>query len=282
MQLATILLLAIGQLPGQSIPAPEVAPDIKMHVEGPVAHESGVFMLAQGYENHLLCTLEIPSGFHVYWSNPGASGSATNIQVTAPASCTVGDTLYPRPEVFHGPEGDTYGYEDRVTFLVPITSPAIEVFNVEVKANWLACRKACYMGRSSREIKLSVVGHVTPASTPALEMAMKSLPSPLGERVGTESVLEPDRLTITGPIGKDEAISFIPGHVLGVVLGDAQIERDETHFILVVPYMTQPRDALGVEPRIHGLLCFGTGRMDPSFEITMPLSHSAETEPNTD
>ena len=32
MQLATILLLAMGQLPGQSIPAPEVAPDIKMHV----------------------------------------------------------------------------------------------------------------------------------------------------------------------------------------------------------------------------------------------------------
>ena len=282
MQLAAIVLLALGQLPGQVIPAPEVAPDIKMHVHGTHALEPGVFMLAQGYEDHLLCTLEIPSDFHIYWSNPGASGSATDIQVTAPDSCTVGATLYPRPEVFHGPEGDTYGYEDRVTFLVPITSTALGKVDVEIKARWLACRKACYMGRASSEIKLSVVGHVRPASTPALKSAMNSLPAPLANRGDTKAVLEPDRLIVTGPIGKDEAISFIPGHVPGVVLGDPQIERDETHFTLVVPYEVQPRDSLGVEPRIHGLLCFGTDRMDPSFEITMPLPHAAENELNTD
>lgn len=282
MQLALLLLLAVGQLPGPTIPTPEVAPDIKMHVEGSLTLEPGVFMLAQGYENYLRCTLEIPSGFHIYWSNPGASGAATDILVTTPADCTVGDTLYPRPEIFRGPEGDTFGYEDRVTFLVPITSPAIEVFKVEVKASWLACRKACYMGRATAEVQCKVVGHVKPVATPALELAMKSLPSSLGERVGTEAVLESDRLTITGPVGKDEAISFIPGYVPGVLLGEPLIERDEMQFKLVVPYRTQLRDSLGVEPRIHGLLCFGTGRMDPSFEITMPLPHSADTGTNRD
>ena len=127
MQLAPLLLLAVGQLPGPAIPTPEVAPDIKMHVEGSLTLEPGVFMLAQGYENYLRCTLEIPSGFHIYWSNPGANGTATDILVTTSADCIVGDTLYPRPEIFRGPEGDTFGYEDRVTFLVPITSAAIDV-----------------------------------------------------------------------------------------------------------------------------------------------------------
>lgn len=282
MQLALLLLLAVSQLPGPPRAVPEEAPVIKMHVEGPSTLEPGVFMLAQGYENYLRCTLEIPSGFHVYWSNPGASGTATDILVTTSADCTVGDTLYPRPEIFRGPEGDTFGYEDRVTFLVPITSSAIDVFDVEIKASWLACRKACYMGRAVAEVQCNVVGHIRPAATLELEVAMKAIPKPIVQRAGTHVFLEPEHLIVTGPIGIDGVPTFVPGHVPGVVLGQSEIERDETRFKLVVPYAVRPRDALGAAPLVHGLLCFGSGRLDPSFEITMPLPHSADTETNRD
>ena len=278
MQLAVILLIASCQLPGQIIPAPEEAPDVKMEVEGPVALDPGVFLLAQGYQQYLRCTLKIPSGFHVYWSNPGASGSATEIMVSTPAHCTVGGTLYPRPDTFHGPEGDTYGYEDEVTFLVPITSTAVDVFDVEIKARWLACRKACYMGRATKDVQLNVVGHAQPAVDIELERVMKSIPGPLSERPGTEVKLEADRLIVTGPLGPMGMPTFIPDDIPGIVLGDPEFHQDESGFRFVLPFEYRPEDALGRDPIVSGLLLEGTERTHPAWAITMSVPASQEEE----
>lgn len=279
LNISTLLLFLMVQLPvTPGLPPQEQPPVIKMTVT------PGQVAAAEGYTNYVLCTLQIPSGFHVYWSNPGASGTPTEIEVSAPEGCRVGPVQYPRPSVFDEPEGETYGYDNRVTFIIPITlAHHIQPVEIEVKGRWLACRKACYKGRAASSLTLNPLEHVRVVPTSDLEEAEKSLPRPIAERPGTRARLEGGQLVITGPVDDAGPPSFIPGHVPGVELGKAHVEGDETGFRLVVPYEVHPENGLGNEPQVQGLLVFGTDRLDPAFEIKMPVSSTtgSGTAPET-
>ena len=72
------MLLSPGGIARSFTPAGEKPPVVTLHVE------SGQPAMVRGAENTLLCTLEIPEGYHIYWSNPGASGTPTEIEITAP------------------------------------------------------------------------------------------------------------------------------------------------------------------------------------------------------
>ena len=49
--------------------------------------ESGQSIVASSHENALLCTIEIPPEYHIYWCSAGASGVPTEIVVDAPEWC---------------------------------------------------------------------------------------------------------------------------------------------------------------------------------------------------
>jgi DsbC/DsbD-like thiol-disulfide interchange protein len=279
LNIPTLLLSLMAQFPATpGLPQPEQPPVIRMTVT------PGQHLAAEGQVNFALCTLEIPRDFHVYWTNPGVSGTQTEIEVAAPEGCTIGPVQFPRPGIFHEPEGVTYGYETRVTFIIPITLPrGVEPVEVEIKARWLACRKACYMGQSSSSITLKPIEHVEVVPVPALVRAKKAMPRPMAERPGTRARLEGGQLVITGPVDTAGSPSFIPGHVPGVELGKVDVQGDETGFRLVVPYEVHPENGLGNELQVHGLLVFGTDRLDPAFEIRMPVSSTtgSGTAPGT-
>ena len=90
---------------------------------------------------------ELIPQWHVYWRNPGASGSAPVIRWTLPAGWQTGDIHWPVPKRIRVGPLTNYGYEDRVTFLVPVQIPQaplpVRPLVVSAEAEWLVCRVEC-------------------------------------------------------------------------------------------------------------------------------------------
>ena len=66
---------------------------------------------------------ELVPHWHVYWRNPGASGTAPVIRWTLPDGWDAGDIHWPVPKRIRVGPLTNYGYEDSVTFLVPVRVP---------------------------------------------------------------------------------------------------------------------------------------------------------------
>ncbi len=90
---------------------------------------------------------ELEPHWHVYWRNPGASGAAPVIRWSLPDGWEVGDIHWPVPKRIRVGPLTTYGYEDAVTFLVPVEVPAAPLVDhplaVTAEADWLVCRVQC-------------------------------------------------------------------------------------------------------------------------------------------
>lgn len=98
--------------------------------------------------------------WHTYWINPGESGDATQIKLTGPAGMTVGDIHWPLPSRIDAPGGVSFGYENEVLLMVPVTLPADTSAKGEVAikadVSWLVCKEECLKGGAKLEIKLPV------------------------------------------------------------------------------------------------------------------------------
>ena len=90
--------------------------------------------------------LKMEPGWHTYWKNPGAAGQATEIKWQLPAGVTAGDILWPVPEKLPPADITTYGYEQEVVLLVPLTLAAdlpAGPLNLSAKVSWLECNESC-------------------------------------------------------------------------------------------------------------------------------------------
>src|SRR5687767_12886440 len=65
--------------------------------------------------------LKMKPHWHTYWVNPGEAGDATKVSLTGPPGFEFGAVQWPLPSMIDAPGGITYGYEDEVLLLVPVT-----------------------------------------------------------------------------------------------------------------------------------------------------------------
>jgi thiol:disulfide interchange protein DsbD len=90
--------------------------------------------------------LKMEPGWHTYWKNPGDAGQATEIKWQLPPGVTAGEIRWPLPEKLPPAEVTTYGYENEVVLLVPLTLetnlPAGPL-NLAAKVSWLECKESC-------------------------------------------------------------------------------------------------------------------------------------------
>jgi len=113
--------------------------------------------------------MKMEPGWHTYWKNPGAAGLATKIQWQLPPGITAGDIQWPLPEKLPPIEVTTYGYENEVMLLVPLTlGTNLPVGPIDLKANisWLECKDVCIPASQTVEITLNI-GSETKASADA-------------------------------------------------------------------------------------------------------------------
>ena len=129
--------------------------------EGIAAH-AFAWRRTSGGEWVLALTVEPRAGWHVYWQNPGDSGSAPTIELTLPAGWQAGEIVYPRPDVSVHEDEVLYGYESRAQYLVPVRrvpNPAAAdptaVPDAGRPAPWtarakvMACKERCVMAELS-------------------------------------------------------------------------------------------------------------------------------------
>lgn len=240
--------------------------------------------ITPGGEGLLGVRWRIAPKWHLYWRNPGDSGTAPRVTVTGPEGLKVDEIRWPRPVVFCDDWGDTtYGYEREVILLVPFTVPAETPegpLRLEVRAEWLVCKEACLLGEGRGVVDLDVKSTLTSGavSSPAIERSLALVPKPFSSLPGTMMRLEPtaspERLVIEGPAGDARSIDFIPDLTAGVVAGAGHPVKgtiSEKKFRIEVPLEIEP-DNSGDRPLVAaGLVTFGPSPSDPAFRLEIPL-----------
>jgi thiol:disulfide interchange protein/DsbC/DsbD-like thiol-disulfide interchange protein len=115
--------------------------------------------------------LKMDPSWHTYWKNSGAAGLPTKIEWHLPPGVTGGETQWPLPQIIPPAEVTTYGYEDEVMLLVPLTlasnlNPGPLVLKADV--SWLECKEQCVPGSASVEATLNIGGETKPSTEAAL------------------------------------------------------------------------------------------------------------------
>jgi thiol:disulfide interchange protein DsbD len=95
--------------------------------------------------------LQMASGWHTYWQNPGASGIATKIDWKLPDGITAGKPEWPLPEKLADKDITTYIYREEAVILVPLKlastlSPGS--FQLTATVLWLECEVQCVPGNA--------------------------------------------------------------------------------------------------------------------------------------
>ena len=105
--------------------------------------------------------LKMEPGWHTYWKNPGDAGQATEIKWQLPAGVTAGEIQWPLPEKLPPAEVTTYGYENEVMLLVPLTLASnlpAGALNLAAKVSWLECKESCIPASTQVQAALNVGG----------------------------------------------------------------------------------------------------------------------------
>lgn len=142
---------------------------------------SEVAEIKLGQTFYLGLNFELEPHWHVYWKNPGASGLPVEISWELPEGFEAGEIQWPAPERIELSGLVNYGYEDAVTFIVPIQAPEDLkpdnklLFKADVF--WLICKEACVPGDAELSIELNVGNALVKSSdAPLFEAARERLP----------------------------------------------------------------------------------------------------------
>lgn len=117
--------------------------------------------------------------WHIYWRNPGDSGTAPEIDWQLPEGWQAGEIQWPVPERIPAGPFINYGYEEQVSLLVPVKTngiPAKATEQIQADARWLVCREECIPEEASLKIDPTQTATLSKA---ALETARSRLPVPL-------------------------------------------------------------------------------------------------------
>ncbi len=116
--------------------------------------------------------LEMESGWHTYWKNPGDSGLSTQVDWSfAPETkkpAIIAGPLWPSPLRFDQGGLIGYGYEGEAWLLYTITPPGDlkigSTYTLKAEVQWLACKEACVPGNATLSLVLPVAKTSAPSS----------------------------------------------------------------------------------------------------------------------
>lgn len=98
---------------------------------------------------------EMVEGWHVYWKNPGDSGTAPAVTWSLPPGWRAGEIEWPYPARLPVGPFVNFGYEGEILLPVPLepsgTAPAADSrpLRIEAEASWLVCKEDCIPERGS-------------------------------------------------------------------------------------------------------------------------------------
>lgn len=244
--------------------------------------------------------------WHIYWRNPGESGSQTEVKLALPPGFKAGSIRWPRPEVFKSDYDTTIGYADETMLFVPIEAPLNidgDTVRIEVRSEWLVCKGMCLFGQASKVLEVPVakagetVSFRREKKGSPYARFMSQIPRPLASMPGTSASIvtsaEGPVLKIDGPARRGARIGFIPDLTPGVRYSGGipvSATMEDGRFQIMVPLEIEPGDALGKPLRAAGLITLGDEKTGTSLFLELPIpvdfatsgDNSARNDPETD
>ena len=184
------------------------------HLSVDLVAENQYIQPGRDFSLGLLFHLE--KGWHVYWKNPGDSGSPPQVQWMLPAGCRAGAIQWPYPRrIAVGPLMN-YGYEDEVLFIVPMHAapqPKEGAAKIAAALKWVVCQEVCIAGKGDVSLELPI-STAAPAPSPLHDLFAKTralLPRPLPAKWQIKAVSFSDAFLLTARIGKPiSSADFFP------------------------------------------------------------------------
>jgi len=105
--------------------------------------------------------LRLDEGWHVYWTNPGDSGTPTRLTYEDTKGLRISPNLLPLPEHFDQPGGLIgFGYKNEVLLTASVTASAYlspGETKITVTVSWLCCNDICIPGQAHLDLTLTVL-----------------------------------------------------------------------------------------------------------------------------
>ena len=85
--------------------------------------------------------------WHVYWLNPGDSGTEPQIEWRLPEGFSVGKPAWPAPQRFEDPPFATFGHEEELLLAHEVQAPEFlepgATIKISADVSWLVCKEIC-------------------------------------------------------------------------------------------------------------------------------------------
>jgi len=189
------LLFGAVMLLGSAMAAPIQAP----HVTAELVAETG--SIKPGQPVWIGVRFKMEPGWHIYWRNPGDSGTTTTITWKEPPGCEVGGIVWPHPARME--EGDmvTYGYSGTLLLMARLTPPADlkpgTRLQIGATASWLVCKDMCVPGKVEVLLDLPVGDGRPGSDAPLFDSTRTRIPAPLPAGWTAWAQADGDKIIIT-------------------------------------------------------------------------------------
>lgn len=217
--------------------------------------------------------LEIAPKWHVYWKNPGDSGTAPKITWTQkPARLDVSPIQWPVPHRIDVPPLTNFGYENRALLFLPAVFAADTTagkHRLIAKAEWLVCEEICIPGEASLSLEIASGPRRIASNKENYFKTLNFFPT---SALPVHATTSGDRVLVSGttPLAAIDGVDFFPataGKFAHPVKPEVRKLSDSAFEILLTPDSTLSTPPASLE----GLLIFSGKGIPFAYEVSTDI-----------
>jgi len=221
--------------------------------------------------------------WHVYWINPGDSGTQPILKWKLPEGVTAAPFRWPAPHLL--PQGPLmmYGYDDEVLLPLELSVPKgyeAKSLRVGVRATWLVCADVCLDGGTTREIEIPVRKGEPKSNpeknaewAPLFARTRAALPRspPAGALFASSAGLEIDLKRL--PLDEKARVHFYPRKSGRIEHAAKQLlTRKGQRAALFIPWTATAKNQKNC--RLDGVLVVQQGKTRRAYVVDLPVTES--------
>jgi len=209
---------------------------------------------------------QLEKGWHIYWINPGDSGTPPQVKWNLPAGFQASSLHWPIPRRIQDHSLVDYGYQDDVLLPVEISVPPRLTTRAEAElgatVNWVVCRELCLPARATLALKLPVrtgTSLQSPLGYPLIAKARAELPRPAPKSWKSTATLGQHQFVLTVATGKPEkAATYFPFEPNQIENAAPQPARPFSRGVRIE--LQKSDQLLKPPPRLTGVLVLSSGQ----------------------